>query len=54
MTCLFYDNETGEEFFVERENEKECKDIAKLYFNEPVLIDVVSEEYAEWLGLDTY
>lgn len=51
---LFYDEETGEEFFVECETLKEAKRTAKMYFAEPKYIDKYSETEAEILGYDTY
>ena len=53
-TYWFVDNVTGEEFFVEEENAKKARYIARLYFEEPVLYGTVDEETAEWYGFDTY
>ena len=53
-TILFTDKITGEDFFVEANSIKEAKTIAQNYFEEPRFVDVVSEEYAEMCGYDTY
>ena len=58
---LFNDAETGEDFFVEVRNNfcyEEClaeaKKIAKENFEAPYLVDVFSQEEADFLGYDTY
>ena len=55
-TYWFLDHETGEEFFVEldRDDKFEAIDTAQEYFKSPHLIDMVSLEEAEAMGLDTY
>lgn len=53
-TILFTDKITGEDFFVVANSIKEAREIAKKYFECPRFIDVVSEEYAEMCGYDTY
>lgn len=63
----FVDDETGEEFFVElkcdtnttrkqviKELAPVAMEIAKDNFEDPRLIDVISEEEAVMLGFDTY
>lgn len=67
MDFWFVDDESGEEFFVELSCEKgtprkeaiamltpEAMEIARDNFEDPRLIDVVSEEEAVMLGFDTY
>jgi len=51
---LFSDNYTGEEFIVQAINLNKAKEIAKEYFTDPCCINILSEEHAEMLGLDTY
>ena len=51
---LFYDEETGEEFFVQRDTKAEAVEIAKMYFTKPLLQDCLSDEEADILGYDTY
>lgn len=55
---LFEDTETSEEFLVEVENtmnaRKEAIEIAREYFENPILIRRVSVEEAEQMGIDTY
>ena len=51
---LFYDKETGEEFFVEVETLDDALAIANNYFESPCLIDVMTTEEADILGYDTY
>ena len=59
----FCDRETGEEFFVEESVEIEndfqkvrehAFAIAREFFIDPRLIDVIPAEEAEMMGLDTY
>lgn len=63
----FVDDESGEEFFVELSCEKgtprkeaiamltpQAMETAKDNFEDPRLIDVISEEEAVMLGFDTY
>lgn len=54
FTFYFYDKETGEEFFVVSEATGYAMNEARKYFKNPVLCDVVTEEYAEMMGFDTY
>lgn len=55
---LFIDHETGEDFLVEVQDipdaQSEAETIAQENFEKPELICQMSEEEAEWLGLDTY
>ena len=55
---LFVDGLTGEEFLVEVHDTPTAKDeaikIAKENFQIPKLICQMTDEEAEWLGLDTY
>lgn len=51
---LFNDSATGEQFVVEAKTKAEAMEIAKEYFEEPEFDSLVSDEYAEWLGVDTY
>ena len=67
MDFWFVDDESGEEFFVELSCEKgtphkeaiamllpQAMEIATDNFEDPRLIDVISDEEAERLGFDTY
>jgi hypothetical protein len=67
MDFWFVDDESGEEFFVELACEKgtprkeaiamlmpQAMEIATDNFEDPRLIDVISDEEAERLGFDTY
>lgn len=51
---LFYDAETGEEFFVECETKEEAITTARTYFERPFLNGIFSPEDADILGYDTY
>ena len=51
---LFYDRETGEEFFVQRDTKAEATEIAELYFTHPILQGCYSDDEADILGYDTY
>ena len=51
---LFYDTETGEEFFVECETKEEAITTARTYFERPFLRGIFSPEDADILGYDTY
>ena len=53
-TFWFEDYDTGEEFFVEVPTKEEAIKIARTYFADPSLIDVIDIEEAEMMGLDTY
>lgn len=55
-TYWFQDLESGEEFFVEIQkfNLQSAYQVAHQYFEKPRFIDMVSEEQAEMMGLDTY
>lgn len=54
FTFYFYDRATCEEFFVESDTMENAMAEAKKYFESPRLCDVVTEEWAEMMGLDTY
>lgn len=51
---LFNDNETGEDFFVNTNTKDEAIRIANIYFPEPLLIDILTEEESEWYPYDVY
>lgn len=51
---LYYDKETGEEFYVQAKDRYEADVIAHEYFVEPVFVRVDDNSTAELLGLDTY
>lgn len=53
-TYYFEDLETGENFFVECEEVSEAIDTAKTYFQRPRFLGIVSTEWAEIMGFDTY
>lgn len=51
----FYDNETGEIFFVQAENLQKAIEIANDYFEAPQFTrEIYDDEEAEVLGYDTY
>lgn len=52
-TFWFCDDDEGD-FLVEANTLSEAKRTAKKYFDNPCLIEEVSEEEAEELGFDTY
>ena len=51
---LFFDEETGENFFVETDSLASAVEIAREYFDEPTFVDVYTSAEAEVLGFDTY
>lgn len=51
---LFFDEETGENFFVETNSLAKAVEIAREYFDEPKFIEVYTVAEAEILGFDTY
>lgn len=51
---LFFDEETGENFFVETNSLAKAIEIAREYFDEPTFVDVYTVAEAELLGFDTY
>ena len=51
---LFTDEITGEDFIVEGLSKEDAKKTAEMYFEEPRLIDRISDFEAESLGYDTY
>ena len=51
---LFEDLETGEEFIVGAENERDAMTIANEYFADPKYLYQMSEYEAEASGLDEY
>ncbi len=53
-TWYFEDMVSGEEFFVEAISKEWAETIALTYFEQPQLHGEVSEEFAEWMGFDTY
>lgn len=53
-TFYFEDLETGENFFVECETINKAINIAKSYFMRPRFLGIVSDEWAEIMGFDTY
>ena len=53
-TYYFEDLETGENFFVECEEVSEAIDTAKTFFQHPRFLGIVSTEWAEIMGFDTY
>ena len=51
----FYDNDTGEKFFVQEENLEKAKATAQDYFENPKFCgNVYDDVTAEMLGYDTY
>lgn len=53
-TFYFEDLETGENFFVESDTIAKAIEIAKSYFMRPRFLGIVSTEWAEIMGFDTY
>lgn len=51
---LFHDYFTYEDFVVQAETLSEATEIAKHYFCEPIFDGVITDDYAEYLGVDTY
>lgn len=51
---LFYDEETGEYFFVQNESLWKANEIAHKYFKRPFSIDEMDDAEAEMYGYDTY
>ena len=51
---LFIDEITGEDFIVEGLSKEDARKTAEMYFEEPRLIDRISDFEAESLGYDTY
>ena len=63
LDACFYDNESGEFFFVELKKEEgeemedfiaKCMEVATENFDEPTYIKLVDDTQAETLGYDTY
>lgn len=51
---LFFDEETGENFFVETNSLAKAVEIAREYFDDPTFVEVYTSAEAEILGFDTY
>ena len=51
---LFYDEETGEYFFVQDESLWKANETAHKYFKRPFSIDEMDDAEAEMYGYDTY
>ena len=51
---LYFDRASGEEFIVEALNKEEAQETAEMYFEDPILDSLISDDEAEMLGLDTY
>lgn len=51
---LFYDEETGEHFFVKDESLWKANETAHKYFKRPFSIDEMDDAEAEMYGYDTY
>lgn len=51
---LFYDNASGEMFFVETDMKEKAILTARAYFEEPIFEGEVTHWEAEMLGYDTY
>ena len=51
---LFFDEETGENFFVETNSLAKAVEIAREYFDEPTFVEIYTVAEAEILGFDTY
>ena len=54
MFYLFNDYESGEEFFVMADSREEAKGIANTFFEEPQLVDIMTEEQSERYPYDVY
>lgn len=51
---LFYDDETGERFFVKDKDLWRANETAHQYFKRPFAIDEMDDAEAEMYGYDTY
>lgn len=51
---LFHDYITYEDFIVQAKLKSEAVEIAKQFFDEPIFDGLISDDYAEYLGVDTY
>ena len=54
MNYLYYDDQTGEHFYVDADNRDSADRIAYFYFEEPEFICIDSDTVAEMAGYDTY
>lgn len=54
MFYWYYDNATGEEFFVESDNQYQANATAREFFESPDLLATVDAETVERYGYDVY
>lgn len=54
MNYLYYDNQTGEYFYVIADSVDSAEDIAYLYFEEPEFVCIHDNYIADMRGYDTY
>ena len=54
MNYLYYDHQTGENFYVVADNKDSAYRIAYFYFDDPEFICIDDDIVAEMTGYDTY
>ena len=54
MNYLYYDNQTGEYFYVVANSIDSADRIAYFYFDDPKFISIDDDYTAEMMGYDTY
>lgn len=54
MNYLYYDSQTGENFYVNADNKDSADRIAYFYFADPEFISIDDDYTAEMVGYDTY
>nr|DAJ92082.1 MAG TPA: hypothetical protein [Caudoviricetes sp.] len=54
MNYLYYDNQTGEYFYVVANSVDSADRIAYFYFDDPEFISIDDDYIAEMMGYDTY
>ena len=54
MNYLYYDNHTGENFYVNADNKDSADRIAYFYFDDPEFVYIDDDIVAEMTGYDTY
>ena len=54
LNYLYYDNQTGESFYVVANSVDSADRIASFYFDDPEFISIDDDYTAEMMGYDTY
>ena len=54
MNYLYYDEQTGEHFYVNADNKDSADRIAYFYFADPEFICIDDDDTAEFMVCDTY